>query len=849
VEGIYVLKSLKGKLIFPIAAVFLLTVLVIIIYVSSATRSLAEDLTQEQLLISSNAVSAKLDEIKARSELIAYAVASNYNVINSIINWNEGNQDQARQDLIAYLSTTARDMGVDSFIVRDAEGVVVLRLHDINNFGTPDNSASGIAAMQGRTTTGYSSTATMAMGLNTTAPVWHNGEVIGNIAPLSFLHTNQFVDHFAGIFNAHITVFGGQGGNNRVATTFGRETGQRAVGTTLENQAILEPVLGRGVPHNMQTELFGEVYNVFYYPLMNINNAPVGMFFIGFSVDAVESAITTKQITLVVIGVIALIIASGIMFILITWLLKPLDSLTKSVKAVSAGNFNINVDRQNVSRDEIGAISLDVYSMVDVIRAIVDEVQKLIHMMGKEGEIEYRIDVEKYQGGFREMVSGLNTYTDEYVNEILTILSLLSDVNKGIFKSNLKTLPGKKIVMNQTVDSLIANLTGVSTEINGMIDAAAVKGNLKFNIDTTKYQGDWRTIMSGLNNVAEAVDKPLEDIKNAMDSLRKGRFDTLVNGNYAGDFLSIKNDINDVIKGMAGYVREIGSCLSEVANGDLTRHIRMDFDGEFNQIKISIENIVNTLHKTMADINSASSQVLMGAKQISASAINLANGAQQQASSIEELNASIDLINQQTQLNAENAGQASELSRKSTENANAGNESMKHMLEAMEKIKESSNDISKIIKSIQDITFQTNLLSLNASVEAARAGEHGRGFAVVADEVRNLANKSQQSTVETTALIGDSINRVDAGSSIAHETSESLAVIVKNASEVLEIINGISTSSKEQAESISQVSIGLAQISTVVQSNSAVSEETAAASQELNSQAEVLQQLVAYFRL
>ena len=567
-----------------------------------------------------------------------------------------------------------------------------------------------------------------------------------------------------------------------------------------------------------------------------------------------------QEINDFVIGAIYLLVAISVIniisFIILSVLvlrnlMKPIQKLVDLVADVTKGKLSINRTNDKLADDEIGKLTHDVYTLAGVIRSLLDDMRDFIYESNVKGNIEIRMHTSKYQGSYKDVAQSLNEYTEVTNDDMFMLLNVIDGINKGDFNVKTERLPGQKIILNEKVDTLIENLNSVIAEVNGMTEAASVKGNLQHKIDDSKYEGDWQKIMIGLNSIAVAVNRPIREIKAAMNALESGKFDTLMIKDYPGDFAEIKDSVNSTITSLYAYIQEIDECLGSVAKGDLTRFMsqKIQFNGDFERIRDSIDNIVSTLHKTMSDISISADQVLSGASQISNSAADLANGAQEQAGYVQELNASIDTISQQSQQNADNASTATSLSNRSTSNARAGSEAMMQMLDAMTQIKESSSNISKIIKVIQDISFQTNLLSLNAAVEAARAGVHGKGFSVVAEEVRNLASRSRQSAVDTTVLIEDSINKVEAGASIAESTSESLNTIVKNASGVFEITSNISKASKEQTEAIEQISQGISLISQVVQSNSAVSEETAAASEELNTQAEALRQLVAYFKV
>lgn len=296
-------------------------------------------------------------------------------------------------------------------------------------------------------------------------------------------------------------------------------------------------------------------------------------------------------------------------------------------------------------------------------------------------------------------------------------------------------------------------------------------------------------------------------------------------------------------------VARLAESANRIAEGDLSLTVEVASKDEIGALSASFAKMTDNMNEVLSQIQSASEQVSSGARQMSESSLVLSQGASEQASSVEQLTASLEQIAAQTQLNADNAVHASALAEQARGNAVEGNARMREMLKAMEDINDSSASISKIIKVIDEIAFQTNILALNAAVEAARAGQHGKGFAVVAEEVRNLAARSANAAKETTEMIEGSIRKVEGGTRIASETAASLNDIVEGVAQVAAIVGNISRASTEQAAGVSQINQGIMQVSQVVQTNSATSEESAAASEELTGQAEMLKEQVAKFVL
>ncbi len=400
-------------------------------------------------------------------------------------------------------------------------------------------------------------------------------------------------------------------------------------------------------------------------------------------------------------------------------------------------------------------------------------------------------------------------------------------------------------------------------ELNSLIESGYKKGEtLVSGLREKQAMAVFTVILLGGISVAVSVvfgiyitrgiTQPVTELEQAARAMARGEFSAVRVAYDSRDELgSLAGDIRSMVKTLTDVLQNETYILNEMAEGNFSVHSEKDeyYIGEFEQLMRSMKKISRGLSELLLQISRSADNVAAGSEQVSTVSHNLAQGTTEQAASVEELTGMMSEISDQAYRNSRDAQEASEKAQMVKENATESSRSMQEMVKAMAEISGKSDEIRKIVKTIEDFSFQTNILALNAAVEAARAGDRGKGFSVVANEVRSLANQSSAASKSTAALIQSSLQAVENGRRIANETDNALAEVVSGIDNVSELLFHITDASSKQFDANRQVTENINLISEVVQTNSATAEECAAASEELASQAQLLKELVSHFKL
>ncbi len=595
--------------------------------------------------------------------------------------------------------------------------------------------------------------------------------------------------------------------------------------------------------------------------------------------------------------------------------IDAINQQAAAAQAIANGDLSVNIE----IRSENDAVAKSLQSIIQVLQGLQTELQRLT-IASRDGQLSERGSPENFKGAYADVVVGINDMLNAILIPIGEGNRILSLISGGDLRQRVDIdCKGDHDKMKQAVNAVhgwLSELIAYVTKIaNGdmaaemvkasnddqihewlillkrniqalvadanMLSVAAVEGRLSTRADASKHQGDFRSIVDGVNETLNAVIGPLNVAAEYVDKISKGEIPHKITDNYNGDFNVLKNNlntcvdavnrlvsdatllaqaaiegkldtradatqhqgdfrkivegVNDTLDAVIGPVNEAMNSLVAMEQGDLTRVVSGDYRGKLRELKDTLNNTLARLSQTVADVNATTDAVNNASEQVNITAQSLSQAASEQAASVEQTSASVEQMSASVSQNSENAKVTDSMATKASKEAVEGGEAVKQTVTAMKCIADK-------IGIIDDIAYQTNLLALNAAIEAARAGDHGKGFAVVAAEVRKLAERSQVAAQEIGQLASSSV-------CMAESAGKLLDQIVPSIQKTSDLVQEIAAASSEQSAGVGQINAAMSQLNQVTQQNASSSEELAATSDELRIQSSQLRELMAFFRI